>query len=294
MESISINSLTGLLVQSFFPIILAPKEYSWTRAASCLIATHNDRIANRLCRGVQMLCGSANKRVNKIVRIGILSVEGLDRRSLRESRYSLRSILGEAEFESFHKPLRFAGTTVVPVLLSTSATEHGDSRDRLEAEVVALFDRFRDRLLRYVSSFGFALPDAEEVIQEVFLSLFQHLQLGRSREKLPGWLFRVAHNLALKRRTRAQRDSEERVEASAEELAMDPGPNPEDQLVNSQTQRRLLAVVQALPEQDRRCLILRAEGLRYRGIAEVLDMSLGAVSMSLARSPARIARAAER
>jgi RNA polymerase sigma-70 factor (ECF subfamily) len=191
-------------------------------------------------------------------------------------------------------PFRFTGTTVVPVLLSTSATEPGNGRDRLGAEVVALFDQFRDRLLRYVSSFGFELPDAEEVIQEVFLSLFQHLQLGKSREKLPGWLFRVAHNLALKRRNRAQRDSEARVEASAEELAMDAGPNPEDQLVNSQTQRRLLAVVQALPEQDRRCLVLRAEGLRYREIAELLDRSLGAVALSLARSLARIARVAER
>jgi RNA polymerase sigma-70 factor (ECF subfamily) len=185
-------------------------------------------------------------------------------------------------------------STVLPVVQIASATDTGKSRDRLEADVVALFDQFRDRLLRYVSSFGFALPDAEEVIQEVFLSLFQHLQLGKSREKLPGWLFRVAHNLALKRRYRAHRDSEARVEASAEDLALDPGPNPEDQLANSQTQRRLLAVVQALPEQDRRCLVLRAEGLRYRGIADVLDMSLGAVSLSLARSLARIARAAER
>ncbi len=189
---------------------------------------------------------------------------------------------------------RFTGSTALPLLRATSATEPGNSRDQLEEEVVSLFDQFRDRLLRYVSSFGFALPDAEEVIQEVFLSLFQHLQLGKSREKLPGWLFRVAHNIALKRRYRVRRESGARVEVSTEELAVDPGPNPEDQLVDSQTQRRLLAVVQALPEQERQCLILRAEGMRYRVIAEVLDMSLGAVSLSLARSLARIARAAER
>jgi len=55
-----------------------------------------------------------------------------------------------------------------------------------------------------------------------------------------------------------------------------------------------MAVVEALPEQDRRCLFLRAEGLRYREIAEILDMSLGGVSLSLARSLARLARYAER
>ena len=65
---------------------------------------------------------------------------------------------------------------------------------------------------------------------------------------------------------------------------------PEDHLLQSQTQRRLLAVVDALPEQDRRCLFLRADGLRYREIARILNISLGAVSLSLARSLGRIAR----
>jgi RNA polymerase sigma-70 factor, ECF subfamily len=164
----------------------------------------------------------------------------------------------------------------------------------LTEEVVALFDQFRQPLLRYLSSFRLALPDSEEILQEVFLSLFLHLRGGKSRENLRGWLFRVAHNLALKRCGQARRDSVSRVDPGMDDVAVDPGPNPEDQLVTSQTQERLLAVVRALPEQDRRCLFLRAEGLRYRELAETLGMSLGAVSMSLARSLRRITRAAER
>jgi RNA polymerase sigma-70 factor (ECF subfamily) len=61
-----------------------------------------------------------------------------------------------------------------------------------------------------------------------------------------------------------------------------------------ETALRLAAVLRALPERDRRCLTLRAEGLRYREIAGTLAISLGAVSLSLTRSLARIARAAER
>jgi RNA polymerase sigma-70 factor (ECF subfamily) len=52
---------------------------------------------------------------------------------------------------------------------------------------------------------------------------------------------------------------------------------------------RLLAVVRALPERDRQCLFLRAEGLRYREIAEALGMSLGAVAASLSRSLGKLA-----
>ena len=182
--------------------------------------------------------------------------------------------------------------TALPVLRTSSILS--ESRDRLEEELLCLFDQLRDPLLRYLLSFGLALPDGEEILQEVFLSLFQHLQSGKSRQNLRGWLFRVAHNLALKRRYRTRRDLEARVEVDTENLAIDPGPSPEDQAANRQTRQRLLAVVRALPGQDRRCLTLRAEGLRYREIAEILDISLGAVSLSLARSLARIANSTER
>ncbi len=168
--------------------------------------------------------------------------------------------------------------------------DFGAGSDRLEEEVIALFDQLRKPMLRYLASFGLAIQDREEIVQEVFLSLFRHLREGKSRANLRGWLFRVAHNLALKRRTQARRD----CNAHAEDLIADPAPNPEDLAASDQTRRLLWKVVEALPEQDRRCLALRAEGLRYREIAGVLNVSLGAVSISLTRSLARIARCAER
>jgi len=181
-----------------------------------------------------------------------------------------------------------------PGLRSKSEAGFPNSRQRLEEDVVGLFEHYRGPLLRYLASFGLSFPDGEEVIQEVFISLFQHLQAGKSRENLRGWLFRVAHNQALKRRHRVHRDFESRAGAGAEDAVIDRGPNPEEQVVSTQTQRRLLSVVSALPEQERRCLSLRAEGLRYREIANILGMSLGAVSLSLTRSLSRIARSAER
>jgi len=191
-------------------------------------------------------------------------------------------------------PSPCSDSAVLRVLGTASPAAADQRRARLEEEVVALFDQFRNPLLRYLASFGLALADGEEVLQEVFLSLFQHLDRGKSRDNLRGWLFRVAHNLALKRRWRARRDLESRAPAGAEDLAIDPQPNPEDRAAGRQARARLLAVVGALPEQDRRCLFLRAEGLRYREIAGILDMSLGAVSLSLSRSLARMARSAGR
>lgn len=165
----------------------------------------------------------------------------------------------------------------------------------LEEEVVGHFDNLREPLLRYLLSFGLALPDGEEVVQEVFLTLFQHLRRGGSRTNLRGWIFRVGHNLGLRRRYRVLRGAvEQPPEKSAGDCLADPAPDPEEEFLSRETHRRMQAVLWALPELDRRCLTLRAEGLRYREIAGILDMSLGGVSLSLARSLARIARAAER
>jgi len=157
----------------------------------------------------------------------------------------------------------------------------------LEADVVDLFDVLRVPLLRYLASLGLSVQDGEEIVQEAFLALFQHLRRNGARDNLRAWVFRVAHNLGLKRRSRAVRAAD-----VGWEWLSDPAPGPEEQFFRSETQRRVLAVVRALPERDRRCLMLRAEGLRYREISGTLSMSLGAVSMSLARSLARIARVA--
>jgi len=73
-------------------------------------------------------------------------------------------------------------------------------------------------------------------------------------------------------------------------VAADQSPGPEEAASARQRQERLLAVVRALPEQDQFCLSLRAEGLRYREIAEVLGMSLGAVANSIEKSMVRLMR----
>ena len=162
-----------------------------------------------------------------------------------------------------------------------------------EVEVVTLFNELRDRLLRYLLVVGLSAHDSEEIIQESFLLLFQHLRRGKSRQNLRGWVFRVARNLALKQRSSNQRRLHGMVEfdEALHARRVDGDRNPEEQLHDRVRQEMLLAVVRALPEQDRSCLSLRAEGLRYREIADVLGISLGSVATSLARSLARLSRA---
>lgn len=166
------------------------------------------------------------------------------------------------------------------------------AQSEIEREVLSHFDLFRDPLLRYALSFGIQMHDAEEIVQETFLSLYLHLQLERSRKNLRGWIFRVTHNLALKDRY-AKRRSSALLDygGTMAEWQIDPSPNPEQLASLAERRVRLLALVDVLPEADQRCILLRAEGLCYREIASVLGVSLGFVSISLTRTLARLTRA---
>jgi RNA polymerase sigma-70 factor, ECF subfamily len=193
--------------------------------------------------------------------------------------------------ESTQKPIALPSEEAGLLPAPTSTAEEPRTHSELESLVIRLFDQFQGRVLSYVVACGLSFHDAEDIVQETFLSLFRHLELGRPRSNLNGWLFRVAHNLALKRRIANHTSERTRVDENT--LAQHPceGPNAEEEFSFSQTKQRLRAVFEALPEHDRRCLYLRAEGLKYRQIAEVLGVSVGGVSLSLSRSLARIIRA---
>ena len=184
-----------------------------------------------------------------------------------------------------------------PIAAARAAATAEERSAALQAEVLALFDELRDRLLRYSMSFGLPVHDGEDVLQEVFLALFRHLQADRSRENLPGWAYRTTHNLSLKRRAALHLEQRRTEPARMPEEDRDPLstypdalPGPEEQVLFSERQHRLRAVVQALPPNDRACLQLRAEGCRYREIASLVGISLGSVAASLARTFAKLQR----
>ena len=162
-----------------------------------------------------------------------------------------------------------------------------------EGAVLSLFDECGPALRRYIRSFGLTPAAADDLIQEVFLALFRHLDLGRPDTNLKGWLFRVAHNLALKHRLQARKraQNEDSWDAALLETVADHGANPEEQFLDDARTRELAGIYDGLPEREQRCLFLRAEGLTYREIGRALGISLGSVANSLVRAFSRLASA---
>jgi RNA polymerase sigma-70 factor (ECF subfamily) len=163
-------------------------------------------------------------------------------------------------------------------------------RDRaamtLQDQVAQLFQEARDDVYRYLLSLGLHPPQAQEAAQEVFLRLYVTLKKGEDIQNPRGWIFRVAHNLGLKIRakqsTQAPFDAELELKLRSAEL------NPEQSLLEREQNILFHQAVQGLSEQQRRCLLLRLEGLRYPEIGSALGISASAVGEFLRRAIARL------
>jgi len=156
----------------------------------------------------------------------------------------------------------------------------------LRDEVGRLFEEARDDVYRYLLTLGLHPPRAQEAVQEVFLRLYAALRKGEKLDNPRAWVFRVAHNLGLK--IRARQNSEAPFDPQWGEQHAGPSGNPESELLERERMSRFHSAVEGLSEQQRRCLFLRMEGLRYPEIGSALGISSSTVGEFLRRAMERL------
>ena len=156
----------------------------------------------------------------------------------------------------------------------------------LREEAGKLYEEAREDVYRYLLTLGLSPPRAQEAVQEVFLRLYTALRKGDQLENPRAWVFRVAHNLGLKIRVR-QNSEEPLAPEWGEQYAWQSG-NPESELLERERMTRFHSAVEGLSEQQRRCLFLRMEGLRYPEIGSALGISASTVGEFLRRAMERL------
>lgn len=156
----------------------------------------------------------------------------------------------------------------------------------LEDRVAQLFVELRGDVFRYLITLGLNPPQAQEATQEVFLRLYETLKRSDNIENPRAWVFRVAHNYGLK--VRAREACEQPYDPEIALRLVDPEVNPEWSAIERERALRFHRAVENLSEQQRRCLLLRLEGLRYGEIGAVLGISASAVGEFLRRAIVRL------
>ena len=157
---------------------------------------------------------------------------------------------------------------------------------KLHDQVAGLFEEARDDVYRYLLTLGLHPPQAQEAAQEVFLRLYATMKKGEEIRSPRAWIFRVAHNLGLK--IRARQNYEMPFDPDLESRLAVPSPSAERSLIDQERRLHFHRAVEGLSEQQRRCLYLRLEGLRYPEIGVALGISASAVGEFLRRAMARL------
>ena len=158
-------------------------------------------------------------------------------------------------------------------------------------DLLELYDQFRPSLFSYLRSLNHQPDEAEDIIQEVFLRLHGALWQGVKVRNPRGWVFRVAHNLSVGKHRDSNRlvtDCSELLELIVNRLP-NPQLNPEEHALHKERFGRVARVFAGLTERQRQCVHLRAEGLTYREIAEVLGLSTQRVCEIIQRALCKLA-----
>lgn len=138
------------------------------------------------------------------------------------------------------------------------------------------------------------VKEAEDLMQETFLSALKAIHKFRGDSELKTWLFRIAINKSKNRfRWWKSRKREETVSLDApvgdsdtpmSEMVSSSLNNPEENILQRERETYLNRALSQLPEIFREAVILcDIEGLSYEEIAKTLDINMGTVKSRIAR-----------
>jgi len=141
-------------------------------------------------------------------------------------------------------------------------------------------------LYRFLRSCGASDAAAEDAGQEAFLRLHRHLADHRPTPNIRAWLFKVAYRLWIDR----QRDEQREAPAADScwndwsDALPDPTPGAEAEVIARERREWLRSAVAKLSDLERAALHLRADGLQYREIAEILGIGYWPVVEAVRRA----------
>ncbi len=144
-----------------------------------------------------------------------------------------------------------------------------------------LVDRYKDRLMNVIGRMLLSRDDAEDVVQETFVRVYQHRQSFNFQHCFSTWIYTIGLNLArneLRKRKKFKFYDITEMKGNEAEFAVEMKlPNRLPQVLN--------AAIKELPEKYRTAFILRdIQEQPYEEVAKILSIPLGTVKSRVNRA----------
>lgn len=148
------------------------------------------------------------------------------------------------------------------------------------SDLKEIWQAFHQRLRGFIAQRVHNPDDVDDILQEVFLKIYQQLTGVRNTERLGSWIFTIARNAIIDHYRKAYRHREFTTEDSLEPefIAEDPA------VFNQQMAACLHPLLAHLPETYREALqLVEFEGLTRAKVAEELGISLSGMKSRVQR-----------
>jgi RNA polymerase sigma-70 factor (ECF subfamily) len=169
-------------------------------------------------------------------------------------------------------------------------TAHLDGRPRA---FQSLYDRYRDRLVHFITRKTGDPDRAQDLVQEAFIRVTRHLHRFDTSKKFSTWIYTIAGNLSkneLRNRSRSPLVLFQKLTGNWDDdhrpIQFEDSSTKPDDLFRKRHLRRLVEdTVQTLPEHHQLVFRLRElEGKSYEEISEITGVNLGTVKSRLHRA----------
>ncbi len=152
---------------------------------------------------------------------------------------------------------------------------------------LCLMKRYEDKLFNYILKISnISKEEAEDILQEVFIKVYQNLNDYDSNSKFSSWIYRIAHNATVsafrKKDVRPQSvpwDNEELINM------LKSTSNIEKDIIQQSTYKHILNIIDGLPFKYKEVLILKfVENKDYREISDILHKPMGTIATLINRA----------
>ncbi len=151
-----------------------------------------------------------------------------------------------------------------------------------------LIEKYEDRILRYILRISSATKeDAEDILQEVFISVYKNLNNFDNHLKFSSWIYRIAHNKTISH-WRRMKNRPQSLNNGESLYLFEIIPNKENILIdlhNEYTAQKIKNILFRLDVKYREILILKfLEEKSYKEISDILKKPMGTVATLINRA----------